>query len=460
MKHSNIFNNLLPVKKAFFYCMAMAFAVFFAACTKTDSLKQVNSAVSSGTIGASRLAGKPNIVFFIGDDVGYEIPTVNGGQSYNTPNIDALAAAGIRFTQTYGAADCSPSRFMILTGKYSYRNYTEWGVMKPSERTIGNMFKDAGYATCYAGKWQLDGSAASVSTFGWDKYSIWLDYKTEPEASYGFKYKSPRIFQDGVYLTNTLNKYSPDIYMDYMLQFINDNKEKPFVVYYSCPLPHKPFGPTPADPDFASWDGASSDDRKFPGLISYMDSQIPMLTNKLQSLGLDQNTVFIYVGDNGTPKGITSRFNGYDVVADKGRTTTYGTHVPLMIKWPGHIAPGTVTNQLVDFTDFLPTLANIIDVPVPTTYGELDGKSFYPVLTGSPSSERKEVFLAFNPFISSNNRPFIRMALNGIYKLYDDGRFYNTVYDVLETNPLPDSVLTKQVRLTKRSFQKVLDEEK
>src|SRR3982750_4119348 len=92
---------------------------------------------------------KPNIIFIVGDDIGYEIPAIDGGKSYSTPNIDKLAGDGIRFTQCRSAGLCSPSRFMLLTGKYNFRNYSIWGIMDTTQQTIGNMLRDAGYATCY-----------------------------------------------------------------------------------------------------------------------------------------------------------------------------------------------------------------------------------------------------------------------------------------------------------------------
>lgn len=210
--------------------------------------KNLDNAAYKGIEKTEALARtKPNIIFIVGDDVGYEIPTINGGQSYSTPNIDKLAKSGMRFTQCRGAALCSPSRFMLLTGKYNFRNYTVWGQMNAAERTIGNMLKDGGYATCYGGKWQLDGGDASIRNFGFDKYSIWLPYKICPEDAEGSRYKSAKIYQDGGYLSQTVtdNKYSEDIISNYLLNFIDSNKAKPFFVYYSMILCHKAFSPTP-----------------------------------------------------------------------------------------------------------------------------------------------------------------------------------------------------------------------
>lgn len=126
----------------------------------------------------SQAVTRPNIVLILGDDIGYEIPTVNGGQSYATPNIDLMARAGMRFTQCYASPLCSPSRFMFLTGKYNFRNYTTWGIMDQSQRTFANMLSDAGYDTYVAGKWQVDGDDQSVRTFGFNQsYTIFEQFE-------------------------------------------------------------------------------------------------------------------------------------------------------------------------------------------------------------------------------------------------------------------------------------------
>ncbi len=435
--------------------------IFFGSCqkvTESNTTPVVQTAVTEDDLKGS---SKPNVVIILGDDIGYEIPTINGGQSYSTPNIDKMATGGVRFRQCYGAPNCSPSRFMLLTGKYNFRNYTTWGVMDLSQKTIGNMFKDGGYATCYAGKWQLDGGDNSIHTFGFDKYSVWLDYEIQPEEAYGPRYKSPVVLQDGAYLpsSQTQDKYSVDIYTKYITNFIDSNKAKPFLVYYSIPLAHKIFSPTPNDPEWATWDFTWGDSKFFPEMIAYMDSQVGILTNKINSLGLKRKTIFIFLGDNGSPKGITSQYNGITVPGEKGQSTTYGTHVPFMVSWPGHTTAGKVTDQLVDFTDFMPTLANLTGLPVPTTYGTLDGKDFSKVITTSATTTTKDyVFLHWDPAIGNASRQLVRYAGNSTYKLYDgSGYFYNVVKDIEETYPIPADSLTSAELQTKTYFQEVLN---
>jgi len=164
-------------------------------CQKTD-LSKKQDIITSETGDALAITA-PNVVLILADDFGYEIPSINGGESYNTPNIDQLARDGISFTQSYASSNCSPSRFRLLSGKYNFRNYTEWGVMNRNTRTLGNMFSNAGYNTCYVGKWQLDGGDTSMHAFGFNDYSVCLPYRLEPEESGGPRYKDAPIYQAG-----------------------------------------------------------------------------------------------------------------------------------------------------------------------------------------------------------------------------------------------------------------------
>src|SRR5215831_2211840 len=160
----------------------------------------------------------PNIILILGDDVGYEIPEVDGGQSYSTPNLDMMAQNGMRFTQCRATPLCSPSRFELLTGKYNSRNYFAWGIMDLTQKTIANILKDAGYKTCVTGKWQLDGGDNSIHTFGFDDYSVWQPYEimgtSNPTWS---RYKDPAVYTDSAFWPKSerAGKYSEDVFMDH-----------------------------------------------------------------------------------------------------------------------------------------------------------------------------------------------------------------------------------------------------
>lgn len=442
----------------FGFIITASMALLGAGCEKT--LKQIDLAENKQETNLL-FTYKPNIIFIVGDDIGYEIPTINGGRSYSTPNIDKLAQDGMRFTQCRGTPLCSPSRFMLLTGKYNFRNYTIWGVMDTSQRTIGNMLKDAGYATCYAGKWQLDGGDKSIRAFGFNNYSIWCPYKKCPENLEGSRYKAAKIYQDGGYLPTAItdSQYSEDHFSDYIMNFISNNRKKPFFAYYSMILGHKAFSPTPDDPEYPTWSSepSHSDASFFPSMVKYMDKKIGLLVSKLKSLGIENNTLIVYVGDNGTDNEIVSLFKDISIQGQKSQTVEYGIHVPLICSWPGTIPPGTTNRNLIDFTDFLPTLAGVANIPVPASYGILDGYSFFPQLTGSGGIPRSSVFCHFDPLLCSENVRLRRYAQDSTYKLYDNGLFYRFTKDIDEVSPLTDSLLTAKQKTIRQNLQNVIN---
>ena len=131
-------------------------------CSKQFELKYNHGENVSASKLNEPVSFQPNIILILADDVGYEIPAYTGGQSYSTPNLDKMMQNGMRFTNCNASPLCSPSRFMLLTGKYNFRNYTQWGNMDRSQKTFGNMLKDVGYSTYYAGKLQLNGGDTSI----------------------------------------------------------------------------------------------------------------------------------------------------------------------------------------------------------------------------------------------------------------------------------------------------------
>lgn len=437
-------------------------------CRKVDS---ISNSVHSSTPSYAQASSKPNIILVLGDDVGYEIPTVDGGESYQTPNMDMMAAEGMRFNQMRASPLCSPSRFMLLTGKYNFRNYDKWGIMDTSNRTIANMLQDAGYATCVSGKWQLSGGDVAIHALGFQDYMVWGPYTSEGGSESGFatsltgingkgsRYKNPEIYTDSAYLPSsvTRGKYGDDFFTQFVLDFIDSNvaAKKPFFAYYPMCLVHPPFSPTPLDPEFATWKSPTSDTAFFPSMVYYMDLKLGEIINHVKSLGIGSNTVIIYLGDNGTSGDITSIFNGQPYPGGKSHTKENGTRVPLFVWWQGKVAAGSINNDLVDLTDFMPTLAGIANTPVPTTYGVLDGVSFAPRLTGLPGTPRAWTFCHYAPNLIKHPNTIKRWVQDSTYKLYDTTyRFYNVKLDPNEASPLKK--LTPQEQSIKDSFMQVL----
>jgi len=401
----------------------------------------------------------PNIILILGDDVGYEIPEVDGGQSYSTPNLDMMAQNGMRFTQCRATPLCSPSRFELLTGKYNSRNYFAWGIMDLTQKTIANILKDAGYKTCVTGKWQLDGGDNSIHTFGFDDYSVWQPYEimgtSNPTWS---RYKDPAVYTDSAFWPKSerAGKYSEDVFMDHFFEFMEKNVNNRFFAYVCMMNKHGPFVPTPDDPEFATWNARTgrSDEKFFPSMAKYMDKKVGELINKVQELGIANRTIIIYTGDNGTDNKITSRYLNEDFQGGKGYTKEAGTHVPLIIDWPGFIKPGSVNNNMIDFIDFLPTLADLAKTHLaPNSF---DGMSFYNQLFGGNDSVRNWSYCYFDPYANTLSDPR-RWVQDTTYKLYGNGNFINMKLDPNETHPIAISRLTPDEVAIKNNFQHLLD---
>jgi len=434
-------------------------------CKKVDSLNPLNEKVQSSDILQLATGEKPNIILILGDDIGYEIPTVNGGQSYATPNIDRMAQTGMRFTRFHASPLCSPSRVMLLTGKYNFRNYGVWGVLDTTSQTIADMLKDAGYKTYVAGKWQLDGGDASLRASGFTDYSIWSPFTSkngERVRGKGSRYKDPVIYQNAAFLpkSSTQGKYGDDIFTNNIKNFIDANKTSSFFIYYPICLSHEPFSPAPTHPDYAAWNPKTSiaDTKYFPSMVNYMDVKIGEILDKVIQAGIADKTLVIFVGDNGTDESITSQFQGSSFRGGKSETNEAGTHVPMLMWWQGKIMPGTTNDFILDFTDLMPTFADVAGIPLPTNYGPLDGVSFYSAINGSTVPTRQWIYCYYDANMQGKpDKPPIGWVQDTAYKLYDStGLFYHYSNDLDEKKPLSNSMLTQAEKDKKAQMQAVL----
>ena len=444
-------------------------AVLFSSCKKITAVENPPTDRFSNT-GLQTIKSKPNIIIILLDDIGYEVPAYTGGQSYYTPNIDALAAGGRQFSCFYASALCSPSRFMLLTGKYNSRNYTEWGVMDTSQKTIANLLKTQGYKTCASGKWQLAGGDASVKAFGFDSYMLYDAFNGDdhPDTKYNHlcsqrQFKDPCIYTNNGFMADSeiVGKYGEDFFRQHLFDFIDSNKTKPFFAYWAINLCHTYFTPTPDNPQFASWDskktGEPADTIYFPSMVKYMDKEIGMLIDKLRSNGIEQNTLILLMGDNGTSSQITSMYNGVPFRGNKGNTNNAGTHCPLIAYRPGFVQPGITDSTLIDFTDFLPTISEYAHVPVPSYFGPVDGVSFETSLRNRPAYKKQWAYCWFKP--KHIREDYERVYVNDRnYKLYE-GKigFFNIKKDPGEARKLTDDKLTPDEKNIRSRFQFILD---
>lgn len=371
---------------------------------------------------------KPNIVLILADDLGYECISANGGQSYQTPNIDRLAATGVRFEQCHVQPLCTPTRVALMTGLANKRNYTHFGHLDPGQVTFANVLQKAGYATCIAGKWQLSNGFEGPGRFGFDEYCLW-QLTRRPE-----RYKNPGLEINGKLLDYTKGEYGPDLVSDYVLDFVTRKKGEPFLLYYPMMLVHSPFVPTPDSPDYNDpVKGKDAAQQHFAEMVGHMDKLVGKLVAKLEELGLRENTMILFVGDNGTGKGIVTRFQGRAYDGGKGDTNAHGTHVPLIGNWPGRFPSGRVCPDLVDASDFFPTLCELTGNPAPAGV-KFDGRSFLPQLRGEKGDPREWRYTWYNP--SGGPVAKAEFAHDRQFKLYADGRFFDVAADELEQHPL------------------------
>jgi len=403
---------------------------------------------------------RPNIILIMADDLGYETLGANGGTSYETPRLDALAEAGMRFTYAHSTPLCTPSRVQLMTGKYNFRNYIGFGLLDPGEQTFGHLLQEAGYRTAVVGKWQLlgnqrqrelaDGRGGSLpAEAGFDEYALWQ------VTELGSRYKDPRIDVGGG-PQDYPGAFGPDVFVEYIEGFLERNREREFFLYYPMVLTHDPLRPTPDDPDYATLEPRGVNDPEYFGsYVAYMDRIVGRIVDALDRLELRDSTLLLFIGDNGSPRPVTSRMGERVIQGSKSFTIEAGTHVPMIGTWPGVIAPGEVNDNLVDFTDFLPSLLDAAGVDLPADF-VADGVSFYPQLVGQPSTPRPWIFCHYAPRWNQNfeTRRFVH---DRQWKLYDDGSFYDFVADPREERPIADEDLPAGVRDLKQSFQSVLD---
>ncbi len=216
--------------------VAVTFTAILAGCSKDfNDIKENVHGDERADVFRSALH-QPNVILFVADDLGYEVPHFTGGQSYNTPNLDFMANNGVHFSETYMHPDGFPSRLALLTGKYSFRNYVTWGLLPANEKTIGNLMEDAGYATCFVGKWQCGDGDVRIKGAGFQNYLVYLPFRGLNQRE--GRYKNPSLYANGDYLpaSETKGKYSEDMLSDYLCNFISENKNQPFFGLYSFNL--------------------------------------------------------------------------------------------------------------------------------------------------------------------------------------------------------------------------------
>lgn len=423
--------------------------------------------------GASILAGcqsiqknedkLPNVVFIYADDLGRGLLSYEGQQIVKTPNIDRIAAEGIRFSNVRGCMFCAPARASLLTG-YHDCHTDKWqitsggaykkvfdgevtadeisqaldkqvGSSNTSTTTLAKVFKKAGYTTGQVGKleWGFSVSFEEMKQHGWDYYYGYLDHvmahgfyppymfengqkidipgNTRKDCGKTIERETPKAYKERWNMEGK-SLYSQNLFLDKMLSFIRENKDRPFFLYHPTQLPHGPVAIPEVHDDFKNDDRLTQIEKEYASMVKMLDDHVGVIMQELEKLGLEENTMIIFSSDNGheiyySQEGrilkpvrnmqtgerfdnVTTKFyselggdvfNGNDGMAGlKYDNWEGGLRVPLLVKWPGKIEGGQEANNLVANYDLVPTFADLLGIELEESK---DGISIMPILTGA-----------------------------------------------------------------------------
>ena len=421
---------------------------------------------------------QPNVVLIMADDMGYECISANGGTSYETPVFERIAREGMRFTNCYSQPVCTPSRVKLMTGKYNWRNYRRFGRMEKGQVTFAHLMRQAGYVTGLTGKWQLWGGAGTTENpsgttpdeAGFDEHMHWayhFELSKEQLELYGSvglpgkertsRFWHPGILKNGDYVHTSMDDYGPDMFSDFALDFIERHKDDKFFLYYPMVLTHAPFVATPRSETIDLATKFKSDPRYFADMVAYTDYLVGRLIDRLDELGIGDETLVLFTGDNGTHRSLQSMLGTRVVRGRKAFPEDAGTHVPLFAHWTGQVPAGLVSDDLIEFSDFFTTLADLTGQPLPT--GEhFDGRSFLPQLLGGAGNPRDWIFMHYDrdPLRAEVQFPRVRFARTKRFKLYNDGRFYDVPHDWEEQRPIASDGLAAEALAIRARLQRVL----
>ncbi|MCB1123003.1 MAG: arylsulfatase [Verrucomicrobiae bacterium] len=380
-------------------------------------------------------ANRPNVVLVMTDDQGYGDLSCHGNPLLKTPAIDSLAADAVRLTDYHVSPTCSPTRSALLTGHWTNRTgvwHTIMGrsLLRENEVTLGTLFQRAGYATGMFGKWHLgDNYPVRPTDCGFD-FSVNHKAGGVGELS---DYWGNTYFDDVYYVNNEPRQfegYCTDIWFEEAMKFIEENRDKPFFVYLPTNAPH---GPLYVDLKYAApykhLVGKEIVSAEFYGMIVNLDENFGKLEAYLQRTGLADNTILIFMTDNGSANGVSADGKlGYNqgLRGKKGSRTEGGHRVPFFIRWnDGKVSGGWDIHEVAAHVDLIPTLAGLCNLKIPR-HKQLDGVDFSPLLLKNKKKlEERTVFVHsrqdWRPPMDVNETCIIRgkWRLVNVRELYD-----------------------------------------
>ena len=424
-------------------------------------------------------AEKPNFIIIFTDDQGYADLGCFGGTHVKTPRIDKMAAEGAKLTSFYVAGNvCTPSRAALMTGSYPKRVGMAQGVclagdkkgLNPSEITIAEVLKDAGYKTGIFGKWHLGDQLEFFPTRqGFDEFfGLPYSHDIHPFHTNDKKYKFPPLplmekeklieeEPDADYLTKRITERAVD--------FIDRHKDQPFFLYIPHPIPHRPIHMSPEFMESVPAEVKEklkgeeridyfTRDKIYNHSISEIDWSVGQILDALKKNGVDEKTIVIFTSDNGPSIGNAKPLSGR-----KGTTLEGGQRVPAVVRWPEGIPAGQTIGELVTAMDLLPTFAKLAGADIPSDHA-IDGKDIFPVLSKKEKSPHKAFF-----YFKGNRIAAVR---SGKWKLHigsskgeiSKPALFNLDTDISEKKNLIDThpEIAEQLRSAALEFDKELGE--
>jgi arylsulfatase A-like enzyme len=393
--------------------------------TRRDFLKKVALGTAAVLLPTRSLAfgavkPRPNIILIVADDLGYGDLGCYGQKKILTPNIDRLAEEGTRFTQCYaGSTVCAPSRCSLMTGMHNGHNrirdnlpHNIW--LRPDDVTVAEVLKQAGYKTGAIGKWAL-GDPGSWGVPNYQGFDYWYGHLKQDLAIYYYPthlWENDRIvmLQDLVMVNDVGKmignragkrvKYTHDLFTEKTVSFIERHSGNPFFLYLAYTLPHFSDYPNdspdhymvPSDEPYTDKDWPQIA-KNYAAMISRMDRDVGRIMGSIRKLGIDENTIVFFTSDNGAYLGSAPPREFFDSngALRGGKRDLYegGIRIPMIVRWPGKIRPGHVSEQVWAFWDFLPTAAELAGLPAPK---DTDGISMVPALLGKPQKSHDYLY--------------------------------------------------------------------
>ena len=399
-------------------------------------------------------AAPPNIVFIMVDDLGPEWISSYGGEGIETPNIDKLAEGGMSFSNAYSMPQCTPTRVTLLTGQYPFRHgwtnhwdVPRWGAgchFDPKHNiSVARLLRNAGYATAIAGKWQINDFRVQpdiLDQHGFDEWSVWTGGEGGNPIS-NERYWNPYVYTSESSSRTYEGDFGPDIFNDFLVDFVDRHRDRPMFLYYPMALTHGPLVTTPHEPF------AESELEKHKAMVRYTDYLVGRLVKALDDSGVRSNTIVIFTTDNGTSGRIRGSLNGRAVRGGKAKLTENGPRQPFVVNGPGLVPAGTQSDELTDFSDLLPTFCELAGASLPEGV-QLDGKSIAKVILGEQRTGPRDWILAMGFGAAILDARGVRGVLDYAPRVIRDKRYKIHVHEAeirelydLHTDPGEESNL-------------------